>query len=84
MTLSPPPQGLCSHVRIMQGTVQCSVYSRQLSRAKYKHFQQMHLIEICLPSAAASFLGYGKEKTFFIKQEETPLPLPVKIKTNQL
>lgn len=67
MTLSPLPQGLCSHVRIMQGTVQCSVYSRQLLRAKYKHFQQMHLIEICLPRAAASFLGYGKEKTFFIK-----------------
>lgn len=34
----------------------------------------MHLIEICLPSAAASFLGYGKEKTFFIKWEEKTLP----------
>lgn len=74
MTLSPPPQGLCSRVRIMQGTVQCLVYSRQLSRAKYKHFQQMHLVEACSPSAAASFLGYGKEKTFFIKWEEKTLP----------
>lgn len=27
----------------------------------------MHLIEVCLPSAAASFLGYGEEKAFFIK-----------------
>lgn len=34
----------------------------------------MHLMEICLPSAAASFLGYGKEKAFFIKWEEKALP----------
>lgn len=27
----------------------------------------MHLIEVRLPSAAASFLGCGEEKAFFIK-----------------
>lgn len=34
----------------------------------------MHLIEVCLPSAAASFLGYDKEKGFFIKWGKVLLP----------
>lgn len=28
----------------------------------------MHLIEVCLPSAAAFFLGYAEEKACFIQK----------------
>lgn len=31
----------------------------------------MHLIEVCLPSTAASLVGYGEEKAFFIKGGNT-------------
>lgn len=34
----------------------------------------MHLIEVCLPSASASFLGHGEEKAFFIKWGKKPSP----------
>lgn len=33
----------------------------------------MHLIEVCLPNAAAFFLGYAKEKACFIKGVEKTL-----------
>lgn len=37
----------------------------------------MHLIEVCLPSAAASFLGYSEENIFFMKWGNPPSP-PIK------
>lgn len=45
----------------------------------------MHLIEVCLPSPAASFLGYGEEKAFFIEGGKPLLPIkgnpkPVNVK----
>lgn len=43
----------------------------------------MHLIEVWLPSAAASFLGYGKEKVFFIKCGGKKTP-PIKTNPNSL
>ena len=38
----------------------------------------MHLIEVCLPSAAASFLGYGKEKPFSLNGGTPPLRIKKK------
>lgn len=40
----------------------------------------MDLIEVCLPSAAASFLGYGEENIFFMKWGKPPSP-PIKKKS---